>query len=270
MSPTRIARLTEDLDSEVCTPLRTRHQNLERRCSKAAMFKQCFSLTRTRAFHIRFPFAIRLAYCTFLCGSLLVHVARPSVCIIASHPLALLLGNVVLLLEQVALDLGVLELLQIPVCANKRVSKVHNLTYHWHHTDPAGLCFCFFHFRHPHAIPPASHRNSKSLTSQVPTLLQVVHALPVVALAQLLPHQPRHHALHPLLPDHGVLRGFQRLVVVVVDAVERRGHRRLGRFEHLGLGSGHCRGFWREGVSERSRGVCGVRRGWFVCVSLAE
>ena len=88
------------------------------------------------------------------------------------------------------------------------------------------------------------------LTSQVSALLQVVDALSVVALAQLLPHQSRHHALHPLLSDHGVLRGLERFVVVVVDAVEGRGHRRLGRFEHLGLGSGHCRGL---GIGDRSR-----------------
>lgn len=80
---------------------------------------------------------------------------------------------------------------------------------------------------------------TRKLTSQVTALLQVVYALAVVALAQLLPHQPRHHALHPLLANDRVLRGFQRFVVIVVDAVERRRHRRLGRFEHLGLRGGH-------------------------------
>ena len=50
---------------------------------------------------------------------LLVH---PPVRVVAQRPLLLLLGNVVLLLEQVALDLGVLELLEVSVCAGKLVS----------------------------------------------------------------------------------------------------------------------------------------------------
>ena len=51
---------------------------------------------------------------------LLVH---PPVRVVAQRPLLLLLRNVVLLLEQVALDLGVLELLEISVCA-RNVSPV--------------------------------------------------------------------------------------------------------------------------------------------------
>jgi hypothetical protein len=77
------------------------------------------------------------------------------------------------------------------------------------------------------------------LTSEVTTLLQVVDALSVVALAQLLPHQSRHHALHPLLSDHGILRRFKRFVVVVVHAVEGWWNSWLGRLKHLRLGSRH-------------------------------
>jgi hypothetical protein len=91
------------------------------------------------------------------------------------------------------------------------------------------------------------------LTSEVSALLQVVHALSVVALAQLLPHQPRHHALHPLLSDHGILRGLERFVVVVVDAVEGRGYCGLRGLEHLGLGSRHGCGL---GLSRARGGSC--------------
>lgn len=74
-------------------------------------------LARTRAFHWRpYIVSVFLAYCTFshaatktdLPASL--HFLFP----ISQEP-PLLLGNVVLLLEQVTLDLCVLELLEIPV-----------------------------------------------------------------------------------------------------------------------------------------------------------
>jgi hypothetical protein len=84
--------------------------------------KSCVSsLTRARAFHIRYSFLLQsdFAYCTFLCGSLL----DPSAPSVSSHNIpSLLLGNVVLLLEQVALDLGVLELLEISVCEFPKMS----------------------------------------------------------------------------------------------------------------------------------------------------
>jgi hypothetical protein len=76
----------------------------------------------------------------------------------------------------------------------------------------------------------------------MPTLLQMVHALPPVALAHLIPNQPRHHAPYPLLPDDGILRSLERYVVVIVDAVEGGRDFRLLRQKHLGLGGRHCGG----------------------------
>ena len=75
------------------------------------------------------------------------------------------------------------------------------------------------------------------LTSQPAALLQVVDTLPVVALAQLVPHQPPHHDLHPLLADDGILGLLQARRVVVVDAVECGGDLGLLGQEGLGLGS---------------------------------
>lgn len=57
-------------------------------------------------------------------------------------------------------------------------------------------------------------------TSQMSALLQMVHALPVVALGQLLPHQATHHNSDPLLADDGILGLLQALRIIVVDAVE--------------------------------------------------
>lgn len=73
-------------------------------------------------------------------------------------------------------------------------------------------------------------------------LLQVVYPLSPIALAHLIPHQPRHHALDPLLPQNRVLRSLERRVVFVVDALEGRRNLWLLRQKHFGLGSGHCGG----------------------------
>ena len=48
----------------------------------------------------------------------------------------------------------------------------------------------------------------------------MIHTLSIVALSQLLPYQPSHHALDPLLSYDSVLCGFQARCVCVVDAVE--------------------------------------------------
>lgn len=98
-----------------------------------------------------------------------------------------------------------------------------------------------------------------ALTSQMPTLLQMVYALLVVAFAHFLPDQPRHHALHPLLPDDGILCSFQRLVVVVVHAVKCWRDLGLGCFERFGFWGGHCGG--GSGGSGRAQPcvVCGSR-----------
>jgi hypothetical protein len=77
-------------------------------------------------------------------------------------------------------------------------------------------------------------------TSQMTTLLQMVDPLPPVAFAHLVPHQPRHHALDPLLPNNGILRGLERFIVVVVDALEGGSDLGLLREEEFRLGRGHC------------------------------
>ena len=76
----------------------------------------------------------------------------------------LLLGHVVLLLEQVTLDLGVLELLQVAICAKALV----HISQH----QPTPMSPLVFFF---------------SLTSEVSALLQVVHALSVVCLLYTSP-----------------------------------------------------------------------------------
>lgn len=100
-----------------------------------------------------------------------------------------------------------------------------------------------------------------SLTSQNCALLQMVHALLVVALAHLLPDQARHHALDPLLANNGILCGLERFVVVVVYAVEGGRDGGLRRLEHGGLG---CRHGGCE-VAERGLQRCFVRVYKFVC-----
>lgn len=67
----------------------------------------------------------------------------------------------------------------------------------------------------------------------------MIHPLPMIALAQLLAHQPRHHAAHPLLTDDGVAGVVHGDVVLEVDAVVRRCHGGLLREEGGGFGGGH-------------------------------
>lgn len=67
----------------------------------------------------------------------------------------------------------------------------------------------------------------------------MIDPLSPIALAQLLPDKPRHHAAHPLLADDGVARVVQGDVVVVVDAVVRRRDGRLFGEERRGLGGWH-------------------------------
>jgi hypothetical protein len=74
----------------------------------------------------------------------------------------------------------------------------------------------------------------------------MVDALPVIALAELLPHEPRHHAPHPLLADDGILGGFQPRRVVVVDAGEGGRHGGLFGEEERGFGRG-CHGVLSAG-----------------------
>ena len=58
----------------------------------------------------------------------------------------------------------------------------------------------------------------------------MVDAFSVVAFAELFTHKPTHHDLHPLFSDNGILSLFERLGVVVVNAVEGgRNGRLLGQ-----------------------------------------
>ena len=68
----------------------------------------------------------------------------------------------------------------------------------------------------------------------------MIHALAPIALAQLLPDEPPHHAAHPLLADDGIARVVQRLGVFEVDAVVGWGDGGLLGLEGLGFGGGHC------------------------------
>lgn len=68
----------------------------------------------------------------------------------------------------------------------------------------------------------------------------MIDPLAIIALPQLLPYQPSHHAAHPLLADDGILGLLQARLVVVVDAVEGgRDGGFLGE-EEGGFGGGHC------------------------------
>ena len=96
---------------------------------------------------------------------------------------------------------------------------------------------------------PTLSRSVRGLTSQWPALLQMIHSLPVVTFTQLLPHQPRHHSLDPLLSDDGVLGSFERGGVLVIDAVKGGGDFGLIREKHRGFWSGHdCDLKFLEGV----------------------
>lgn len=102
----------------------------------------------------------------------------------------------------------------------------------------------------------------EKLTSQKTTLLKVVHALALVALAQLLADQTGHHAAHPLLADDGVAGIVNGDVVFEVDALVGRRHGGLLGEEGGGLGSRHC-GLVFVGFGESGRGRVEVRSSRF-------
>ena len=77
----------------------------------------------------------------------------------------------------------------------------------------------------------------------MPTVLQMIDAFPPIALPKLIPHQPRHHHAHPLLPDDRVLRLLQTRGVVIVDAVKGRWDGWLSGEEGGGFGSWQV---WRK------------------------
>ena len=139
-----------------------------------------------------------------------------------AHSSALsVLRNVILLLKQISSHFAILELLQI--------SLLKNVSFHCVQSSKT-ICI-------------SSTQHTVQLTSQMCTVLQVVHALLPIALSHLFSYQSRHHALYPLLANDGILCRFQRLVVIVVDAVEGGRYRRLGCFEGLGFWSWHIAEF---------------------------
>ena len=68
-----------------------------------------------------------------------------------------------------------------------------------------------------------------------------------ITLAQLLPYQPGHHALHPLFPDDRILGSLQPWRIVVVDSFEAG--RDFGLFgeEHGGFWGRHGAAFFCGG-----------------------
>lgn len=61
-----------------------------------------------------------------------------------------------------------------------------------------------------------------------------------ITLAHLLPDQPCHHRLNPLLPDNRILRRLESVLIVVVYAVECRRDFGLSGEEGGGFGRRHC------------------------------
>lgn len=92
----------------------------------------------------------------------------------------------------------------------------------------------------PGAPQKETEHKKEDLTSQDTTLLQVVHTLTRIALAQLLTNQSRHHRAHPLLTDNSITGIVHSDVVLKIDTLVGRGDAGLFREESCGLGGGHC------------------------------
>lgn len=67
----------------------------------------------------------------------------------------------------------------------------------------------------------------------------MVDPLSTITLAQFVTDEAAHHDLYPLLAEDGVLCGFERPVVVVVDAVEGWRNFRFFCEEGGGFGDRH-------------------------------
>jgi hypothetical protein len=68
----------------------------------------------------------------------------------------------------------------------------------------------------------------------------MIDSLPVIALAQLLSNQSRHHTPDPLFSNDGILCLLQAGRIVVIDTVESRRDFGFLRKESFGFGSrGH-------------------------------
>ena len=105
-------------------------------------------------------------------------------------------------------------------------------------------------------IPSFPTPPAQELTSQPPTLLQMIDPLAPIAFTQLLAHESRHHRFDPLFADDGVLGLFEAGGVVVVDVVERGGDGGFAGEEGGGFGGGH---FGFGGVGWGGEGLGGGR-----------
>lgn len=76
-------------------------------------------------------------------------------------------------------------------------------------------------------------------TPQLPTLLEVVHALTRIALPQFLSDKSRHHAADPLLADNSIAGIVDGDVVFVVHTLVGRRDGRLFSEEGGGFGGRH-------------------------------
>ena len=134
-----------------------------------------------------------------------------------------ILSNVISLLKQIPSDFSVLQCLEIPFCL-----PISSRIYQ----SPKRIV-------HRLLLSSAIHRH----TSQVFTLLQMIDPFLKITLAQLLPYQPSHHALHPLFPDDCVLGSLEPWRVVEVYA--REAGRDFGLFgeEHGGFWGRHAAAF---------------------------
>lgn len=120
------------------------------------------------------------------------------------------------------------------------------------------LFFC------PHPSRDAARASQRflRLTSQMAAVLQVVDSLPDIALAQFLANETGHHGADPLFPNDGILGSLEGLGVVVINAVERGGNRRLLALEELGLGRRHVAGSALSLGESRERTEEGWGRRW--------
>lgn len=94
----------------------------------------------------------------------------------------------------------------------------------------------------------------KELTSENTALLEVVHTLARIALAQFFADETRHHAAYPLLADNGITGVVNGDIVLEVDSLVGRGDGGLFGEERGGFGGRHFG--WLVGFVGRYGGLC--------------